>query len=56
MTTDLPDLAIWVKERGSSYKYLKRYNPWLRAQELQVKKGKRYTIRLPKLEAAAEKN
>ena len=56
VSTDLPDLAKWAKEQGSSYKHLKRYNPWLRAQELQVKKGKRYAIRLPKLEAAAEKN
>ncbi len=50
VTTALPDLAVWAKDQGSSYKYLKRYNPWLRAQELQIKKGKRYTIRLPKLE------
>jgi hypothetical protein len=56
VSTDLPDLAKWAKEQGSSYKYLKRYNPWLRAQELQVKKGKRYAIRLPKLEGAADKN
>lgn len=56
VSTDLPDLARWAKEQGSSYKHLKRYNPWLRAQELQVKKGKRYAIRLPKFEAAAEKN
>lgn len=56
VTTDLPDLAIWAKEQGSSYKYLKRFNPWLRAQELQVKKGKRYTILLPNREVPAEKN
>ena len=56
VSTDLPDLAKWAKEQGSSYKHLKRYNPWLRTQELKVKKGKRYAIRLPKLEAAADKN
>lgn len=56
VSADLPDLAKWAKEQGSSYKHLKRYNPWLRAQELEVKKGKGYTIRLPKFEAAAEKN
>lgn len=56
VTTDLPDLAIWAKEQGSSYKYIKRFNPWLRAQELQVKKGKRYTILLPNREVPAEKN
>ncbi len=46
---DLPDLAQWAKEQGSSYKYLKLYNPWLRDQSLKVKKGKSYTLRLPKL-------
>ena len=56
VSTDLPDLAKWAKEQGSSYKHLKRYNPWLRAQELEVKKGKRYAIRLPKFEEAVEKN
>jgi membrane-bound lytic murein transglycosylase D len=56
VTTDLPDLPVWAKEQGSSYKYLKRYNPWLRAQQLQIKTGKRYTVRLPLLEVAAEKN
>lgn len=48
VSTDLPDLAKWAKEQGSSYKHLKRYNPWLRARELEVNKGKGYTIRLPK--------
>lgn len=56
VSTDLPDLAKWAKEQGSSYKHLKRYNPWLRARELEVKKGKGYTIRLPKFEADSKKN
>ena len=46
---DLPDLAQWASKNGSSYKYLKLYNPWLRDQSLKVKKGKSYTLRLPKL-------
>lgn len=46
---DLPDLAQWATKNGSSYKYLKLYNPWLRDQSLKVKKGKSYTLRLPKL-------
>ncbi|MDA0315277.1 MAG: hypothetical protein O2829_08510 [Bacteroidetes bacterium] len=45
---DLPDLAVWAKEQGSSYKYLKLYNPWLRDRSLVVKKGNTYSIRLPK--------
>lgn len=46
---DLPDLAQWATKKGSSYKYLKLYNPWLRDKSLKVKKGKSYTLRLPKL-------
>lgn len=45
---DLPDLAQWATEKGSSYKFLKLYNPWLRDQSLKVKKGKSYILRLPK--------
>lgn len=56
VSTDLPDLAKWAKDQGSSYKHLKRYNPWLRTRELEVKKGKGYIIRLPKFEADSKKN
>lgn len=45
---DIPDLALWAKAQGSSYKHLKRHNPWLRDRALLVKKGKIYQIRLPK--------
>ncbi len=45
---DLPDLAQWATKKGSSYKFLKLYNPWLRDQSLKVKKGKSYILRLPK--------
>lgn len=48
VSQDLPDLAQWATKKGSSYKLLKLYNPWLRDQHLKVKKGKRYTLRLPK--------
>ncbi len=43
----IPDLAVWAKENGTSYKYLKIYNPWLRAHKLTVKPGKKYSIMLP---------
>jgi hypothetical protein len=56
VNSDLPDLALWAKEQGSSYKHLKLYNPWLRDQSLVVKKGNTYSIRLPKLDRPAEKN
>lgn len=45
---DIPDLALWAKAQGSSYKHLKRYNPWIRDRALLVEKRKTYQIRLPK--------
>jgi hypothetical protein len=45
---DIPDLALWAKAQGSSYKHLKLHNPWLRERALLVTKGKTYQIRLPK--------
>ena len=46
-TATIPDLAVWAKENGTTYKMLKIYNPWLRAHKLTVKPGKKYTIVLP---------
>ena len=46
-TATIPDLAVWAKENGTTYKMLKIYNPWLRAHKLTVKPGKKYTIQLP---------
>lgn len=48
VSENIPDLALWAKEKGSSYKHLKRHNPWLRDRALLVKKGKSYLIGLPK--------
>jgi membrane-bound lytic murein transglycosylase D len=44
---DIKDLPKWAKEKGSSYKDLKLYNPWLRDRNLNVKRGKFYEIKLP---------
>lgn len=41
---DLVDFSI---AQGTSYKLLKRLNPWLRDDKLKVKKGKVYKIALP---------
>jgi hypothetical protein len=41
---DLIDFSI---AQGTSYKLLKRLNPWLRDDKLKVKKGKVYKIALP---------
>jgi hypothetical protein len=43
----IPNLAIFAKENGSSYKMLKLLNPWLTERTLTVRSGQRYTIKLP---------
>lgn len=44
---DIPNLAKWAKDQGSNYKNLKYHNPWLRNQNLNVKPGKVYDLKLP---------
>ena len=46
ITTSIPDLASFAKEKGYTYAELKRANPWLRDRSLTVK-DKYYTILLP---------
>jgi len=41
------DLVNFSIANGTSYKLLKRFNPWLRDEKLTVKKGKVYKIALP---------
>lgn len=47
VTENIPDLVAFSKNNGSNYKLLKRHNPWLRQNKLNVKKGKTYQISLP---------
>jgi len=44
---DIKDLASWARQHDSNYKSLKLYNPWLLDRNLNVGRGKSYTIRLP---------
>jgi membrane-bound lytic murein transglycosylase D len=41
------DLVLFAQDQGTNYKILKRHNPWLRQNRLNVKKGKTYRIALP---------
>jgi membrane-bound lytic murein transglycosylase D len=45
--TPIEDLADFSRKKGTNYKALKLYNPWLRDIKLTSKSGKRYTIKLP---------
>jgi hypothetical protein len=43
----IKDLVDFAKKNGTNYKLLKRHNPWLREDELSVRKGKVYRIAIP---------
>ncbi len=43
----IPNLAVFAKANGSSYKNLKLLNPWLRERSLTVRAGQRYVLKLP---------
>lgn len=45
--SSIKDLVAFSKEQGINYKLLKRHNPWLRDDQLTVKKGKVYQIAIP---------
>jgi membrane-bound lytic murein transglycosylase D len=44
---NIPNLATFARENGTSYKILKMMNPWMRERSLNVKSGKNYAILLP---------
>ena len=47
VNSDIKDLALWAKDKGINYKWLKILNPWLRDNTLNVPPGKTYKIKLP---------
>ncbi|MCU7497065.1 MAG: transglycosylase SLT domain-containing protein [Ignavibacteria bacterium] len=48
VTSDISNLADFSVQHGINYKLLKIFNPWLRENNLTVKNGKEYTIKIPK--------
>ncbi|MEQ8925599.1 MAG: lytic transglycosylase domain-containing protein [Fulvivirga sp.] len=44
---DIKDLVQFAKDQGINYKLLKRHNPWLRDDKLNVSRGKTYQIAIP---------
>lgn len=44
---DIKDLVEFAKEQGINYKLLKRHNPWLRDDHLDVDRKKTYKIAIP---------
>lgn len=47
ITQTIPNLPLWAKEQGITYRELKFYNPWLISTQLEVNDGKTYKIALP---------
>jgi membrane-bound lytic murein transglycosylase D len=45
--SDIKDLVQFAKDQGINYKLLKRHNPWLRDDNLKVRRGKSYQIAIP---------
>jgi membrane-bound lytic murein transglycosylase D len=43
----IKDLVRFAKQHNANYKQIKRYNPWLRDEQLTVKRGEKYRIALP---------
>lgn len=47
ITSSINDLAVWAIANGTTYKMVKRLNPWLRSKSLPVSPGKSYQLKLP---------
>ncbi|HQQ83119.1 MAG TPA: lytic transglycosylase domain-containing protein [Cyclobacteriaceae bacterium] len=43
------DLVVFAQQQGINYKLLKRHNPWLRTESLNVRSGRSYRIAIPVL-------
>jgi uncharacterized protein YbaP (TraB family) len=43
------DLVAFAQQQGINYKLLKRHNPWLRTESLNVRSGRSYRIAIPVL-------
>lgn len=51
VSKDIDDLNVFAKEKGTNYKLLRQYNPWLndgRHYKLNVPKKKSYLLKIPK--------
>ena len=45
----IPSLGEFAKKHGTSYRLLKVYNPWLKSYKLTNSRGKKYEIKIPKV-------
>lgn len=47
VSRNIPDLASFARQHGTTYEQLKQFNPWLITSSLHAKPGKSYEIRIP---------
>jgi hypothetical protein len=47
VSATIPNLALFAKEAGTTYKMLRQLNPWLKGRSLTVRNGTTYKIKLP---------
>jgi membrane-bound lytic murein transglycosylase D len=47
VNSSINDLVGWAISRGTTYKMVKKLNPWIRGRTLSVKPGQSYQVKLP---------
>ncbi|MFC6998894.1 lytic transglycosylase domain-containing protein [Rufibacter roseus] len=47
VTASIPDLPKYALEKGTNYKTLRLYNPWIKGYKLTVAPGKEFVLQLP---------
>lgn len=47
VTSNIPNLAQWAQEQGTTYKILRLMNPWIKGRSLTISRNKSYVIKLP---------
>ncbi len=47
VNSSINSLSQWALDRGTTYKMVRRLNPWLRSKSLTVKANKSYEIKIP---------
>ena len=47
INSSVSNLVQWAQDNGTTYKMVKKLNPWIRGRTIAVKPGKTYEVRLP---------
>jgi membrane-bound lytic murein transglycosylase D len=47
VTKDVGNWITWSQQQGINFKLLKRHNPWIQSNSLDVGSGKEYLVAIP---------